>query len=116
MKGGGSDTRFEVVFTTGAIEALVQGQSHVYLRGNLLVNATVTVEPKGAVSVSGACGTDCEPDVHEIILSNQMAHTRVTLVVRRAMASKFSTPGGMMGPCRLCCRRHLKTSTGKLRC
>jgi hypothetical protein len=83
IKGGGSDTRFEMTFTTGAVDALVQGQSHVYLRGNLLKNATVTVEPKGAVSVSGACGTDCEPDVHEIILGNQMAHTRVTLIVER---------------------------------
>ena len=54
-----------------------------------LQDATVTVEPTGAVDVAGACGKDCVPGAHEIILFNNVAYTRVTVMIgNRARKNK----------------------------
>jgi endoglycosylceramidase len=86
IHGGGSDTRFEMTFTTGAVDGQGEGQTHIYFAPGLQ-NTTVTVEPKGAVDFND-CSPDCVPDAREIILFNNVAHTRVKLVIEK----KTETP------------------------
>jgi endoglycosylceramidase len=80
--GGGSDSRFEVTFTTGVVSGQGDSQTHIYFAPGLK-DAKVTVQPEGAVDVVGACGKDCTPHATEIILFNNKANTKVTVVIEK---------------------------------
>ena len=81
IRGGGSDTRFEMIYMTGAAENLGQGQTHIYFAPGLQ-NTTITVEPKGALFFDN-CSPNCIAGATELILFNKVGHTRVKIVIEK---------------------------------
>ena len=88
IRGGGSDTRFEMIYKTGAPNGQGDGQTHIYFAPGLQ-DTTITVEPKGAVDFND-CSPDCIPGATELILFNNVGHTRVKIVIEKTKTEILS--------------------------
>ena len=88
IRGGGSDTRFEMIYKTGAPNGQGDGQTHIYFAPGLQ-DTIITVEPKGAVDFDN-CSPNCIPGATELILFNNVGHTRVNIVIEKTKTEILS--------------------------